>query len=155
MFPPPTTIATSTPRSATRLTVRAMLWMRSASTPYESGPMRASPESFSRMRRNAGLPLPAERWPFSAPSGTGEIYSFTNGKAREAPDHHVLARLCGNLRPKLLDRASVVLVGIDVLLTEKHVLLEPLPETPLRDLLAHVRRLALVCLCLEDRELAV
>ena len=40
MLPPPTTIATSTPRSCTRLTVRAIAWIRSASTPYGSGPMQ-------------------------------------------------------------------------------------------------------------------
>src|SRR5262245_12759180 len=57
MFPAPTTIAISTPlewRSRISSEIRST---SSRSTPYSSSPMRASPDSFSRTRSNAGLPF--------------------------------------------------------------------------------------------------
>src|SRR5215204_966957 len=57
MFPAPTTIAISTPwlwSSAISPAMRSTSWR---STPYSLSPIRASPESFSRTRLNAGLPL--------------------------------------------------------------------------------------------------
>src|SRR4051794_33863313 len=154
MFPPPTTTATSTPRSWTRFTVRAIEWMRSASTPYSSGPISASPESFSSTRRKAGLP-------FAAPgSDTIEIYPgtglgglFADAKAREPADNHVLTRLRRDVGAQLLDRPPLVPVGVHVLLLEQHDLLEPLPHAPLGDLLADLGWLALVGLLLEQRHL--
>ena len=53
------------------------------------------------------------------------------------------------LGPQLLDRAALVLVGVDVLLVQQDDLLEPLAQPALGDLLAHLRRLALVGLLLE------
>ena len=50
MLPPPTTIATSTPSDWTRATCEAMKPQVPGSMPYERDPMRASPDSFSRMR---------------------------------------------------------------------------------------------------------
>src|SRR5215212_5938445 len=152
MFPPPTTTATSTPRSWTRLTVRAMEWMRSASTPYWSGPISASPESFSNTRRKAGLPFPAPG------SDTRETYLsgclLPDPEAREPPDHDVLARLGRDLRAQVLDRAAVVTVRVDVLLMQEHDLLQPLAHPPLGDLLAYLGRLGVVGLLLEDSQLA-
>src|SRR6478609_8208574 len=54
MFPPPITTATSSPP--------ARSWASSstvcASRPKSAEPMRASPETFSRTRLNANVPLP-------------------------------------------------------------------------------------------------
>src|SRR4051812_4869536 len=116
MFPPPTTIATSTPRSCTRLTVWAMPWMRSASTPYSREPIRASPESFRRMRRKAGLPSPSTCATARNPNAPGDGPSVAHLEAREPADHDVLARLGRDVGPELLDRAPFVLVGVDMLL---------------------------------------
>src|ERR671914_188139 len=57
MFPAPTTIAISTPcswSSATSAAIRSTSWR---SRPYSLSPIRASPESFSKTRPKAGLPL--------------------------------------------------------------------------------------------------
>src|ERR1700722_13853410 len=54
MLPAPTTIATSTPCSCTSATCRATAATRSGSVPNSSVPISASPESFSRIRLNAG-----------------------------------------------------------------------------------------------------
>src|SRR3712207_1047780 len=128
MLPPPTTTATSTPRSATCLICAAMAAMRSLSAPYSSGPIRASPESFRRIRRNAGV-----RAPFPS---TGLL--LAHREPAEAADHHVLARLRGGLAPDLLDRAAVVLVRVHVRLAQEHDLVEPLPQPALGDLRTHV-----------------
>src|SRR5205814_2875145 len=98
MLPPPTTIATSTPRSATRCTCSAMAAIRSGSAPYSSDPMRASPESLRRMRRKAGLP-----------SSTA-LLLLAYRVAGEAADHHVLAGLGRDVLAQLLDRLAVVLL---------------------------------------------
>src|SRR5918994_76808 len=57
MFPAPTTIATSTSRSRSSAISPAIFSTSWRSRPYSLSPIRASPESFSRTRRNAGLPL--------------------------------------------------------------------------------------------------
>src|SRR4051794_14831 len=108
MLPPPTTTATSTPRSWTRLTVRAMLWIRSASTPYCSGPIKASPDSFSSTRRNAGPPFPptASDTPETYPSGSPSRL-LPDPEAREPPDYDVFTRLGRDLRTQLLDRPTL------------------------------------------------
>src|SRR5215211_2368554 len=57
MFPAPTTIAISTPcpwSSAISAAMRSTSWR---SRPYSLSPIRASPESFSSTRLNAGLPF--------------------------------------------------------------------------------------------------
>src|SRR3954454_23293156 len=81
--------------------------------------MRASPLSLSRILRNAG--------------GSG-----TNRETREALDDDGLAELARELVADLLDRAAVVLVGVDVLLVDEGDLLEPLAQLALGDLRAHV-----------------
>src|SRR4051794_17141533 len=104
MLPAPTTSAISTPRLATSWTCAAMPSTRSGSVPYSRPPIRASPESFSRTRLNAGSSdTPATivlRLPLLA-----------DGEPGEARDPHVLAGLRGDLRPHLLDRLAVVAVG--------------------------------------------
>src|ERR671920_377859 len=52
MLPAPSTTATSTPRSRTALSCSAIPCTVSASVPYSSGPIRASPESLIRTRLN-------------------------------------------------------------------------------------------------------
>src|SRR5918998_3445035 len=99
MLPPPTTTAPSTPRSDTCFPCAAIAAIRSLSAPYSSGPIRASPESLRRMRRNAG-------------SATALL--LAHREAAEAAYHDVLAGLGGGLAADLLDRAAVVLVRVDV-----------------------------------------
>src|SRR3954468_19445737 len=131
MLPPPTTIATSTPRSVTCFTAAAMAAMRAGSAPSSSPPSSASPDIFSRTRRKAALPL------LVAPSSaTGLLLSHL--EAGEAPDHHVLAGAGGDLGAQLLDRLAVVLVLVDVPLHQQHRLLEPLAQAPLDHLLLHL-----------------
>ena len=54
MLPPPMTIATCTPSSATSFTSRTMRSTVSRLIPKASAPMSASPDSLSRMRGYAG-----------------------------------------------------------------------------------------------------
>jgi hypothetical protein len=56
MLPPPTTTATSTPRSWTALISSAMARATFTSTPYACAPISASPDALSRMRLKAGAP---------------------------------------------------------------------------------------------------
>src|SRR5918994_676425 len=55
MFPAPTTIAISTPRSWSSAISSAICSTSCRSSPCSLSPIRASPDSFSRMRRKAGL----------------------------------------------------------------------------------------------------
>src|SRR5436309_1061995 len=110
-----------------------MAAIRSASAPYSADPMRASPESFSRIRLNAGRPPSPE-----ACTATLRLCLLADLEACEAADHHVLARLRGGRRPELLDRLPAVLVLVHVLLVQEDDLLEPFAELALRDLWAHV-----------------
>src|SRR3954466_7147886 len=126
MLPPPTTTATSTPRSCCLRPCSAIASIRPGSAPYSRSPMSASPESFSRMRLKAG------RAPSSdTPALTLRLDVLADLEAREAADHDVLARLCRGCCPHLLDRLAAVLVLVHVLLVEQHALLEPLPELAL------------------------
>src|ERR671933_1726347 len=135
MLPPPTAMATSTPRSATPLTALAMAAIRPGSAPYSRSPSRASPESLRRTRRNAGWPLREEA------CATGPLL-LADSEAGEAPDHHVLAGGRGELGPELLDRPALVLVRVHVRLAQQHHLVEPLAHAPLGDPLLDLLRLA-------------
>src|SRR3954470_14900033 len=55
MLPPPITIATSRPPERTSTSSRASVSTVWASRPYSRGPIRASPESFSRTRAKGTL----------------------------------------------------------------------------------------------------
>src|SRR3954451_20948245 len=122
MLPPPTTIATSTPRSVIPFTAVAMEAMRWGSVPKGRSPISASPDSFSRSRRK-----------------TGSLFS-ANLEPREATDDHVLAGLLRDVGAQLLDRASLVL-GVHVLLVEQDDVLEALLDLAFHDLAADVLRL--------------
>src|SRR5215208_5810054 len=122
MLPAPTTTATSTPRSCTPLICAAIPTTRSGSVPYSSSPISASPDSFRRIRSNAGR-LTA---------------SGSDREAREAADDDVLAGRAGERGAQLLDRLAVVLVGVDVRLLEQHDLFRPLAQLALGDLRADV-----------------
>src|SRR3954454_1686691 len=117
MLPAPRTIATSMPSSCSALIWSAMRPSVSGSVPKSRSPMRASPESFSRIRLKAGTCL------------------LAHGEAREAPDDDVLAGLGRQLGADLLDRLALVLVGVDVLLAQEHDLIEPLADLALGRLL--------------------
>src|SRR4051795_8081809 len=139
MFPPPSTIAISTPRSCTSLSSWAIASTVSGSVPYSSGPMRASPESLIRTRLKTGS---------SVNGGSGP-----HGEAGEAADHDVLAHRARQLRAQLLDRL-LVLEMADVDLIEQDDLLHPGLELALGDLGADV--LGLVGrLLLEDLQLGL
>src|SRR3954453_22714226 len=135
MLPPPTTIATSTPRSVIPFTAVAMEAMRWGSVPKGRSPISASPDSFSRSRRK-----------------TGSLFS-ANLEPREASDDHVLAGLLRDVGAQLLDRAPLVL-GVHVLLVEQDDVLEALLDLAFHDLAADVLRLV-GNLLLEDPLLAL
>src|SRR5215210_5808756 len=103
MLPPPTTMPTSTPRSATPRTCVAISAMRPGSAPYSSVPIRASPDSFRRMRRKTGA-VP------SRPPSADKPLLLPHREALEAPDHHVLAGLRRDCGTQVLDRPVAVLV---------------------------------------------
>src|ERR1035437_6336473 len=129
MLPPPTTIATSTPRLWTVATSEAIDGTRSGSVPYSRSPISASPESFSITRRKTGgLGVDASR----------SVVSVTDGEPCKASDYDVLAGLAGERCAQLLDRLAAVLVLVDVLLAQQHHLVEPLVEFPGDDPLADV-----------------
>src|SRR4051812_38069278 len=134
MLPPPTTIATSTPRSHTRCTSAAIAAMRSASAPYSALPISASPESFRRMRLKAGRAPSAEGCALSSKLSL----RLADLEASEAPDHDVLTRLRRGGSAELLDALAAVLVLVHVLLLEQDDLLEPLAQLALGDLRADV-----------------
>src|SRR5579884_3515985 len=129
MLPPPTTIATSTPRPWTAATSRAIAWTRSGSVPYSRPPISASPESLSRTREYTGGPAPA-------PGASAA--SSADGEPGEPADDNVLSGLGGQLRAQLLDRLAAVLVLVDVPLAQQHDVVEPLLELALDDPLADV-----------------
>ena len=63
MLPPPTTIASWTPRAATRDAWRAIRLTSSTLMPPSPGRQKLSPESFSRTRRKTGGPSAVTRRP--------------------------------------------------------------------------------------------
>src|ERR671922_420933 len=127
MFPAPTTIAISTPRSCTSLISRAIRSTSRRSRPYSCSPISASPESFRSTRPKTGrAPFPSTR----------------KGVTDEVEHLGVL------LVQRLPDRRAVV----DPFLVEQHVLAEEaLAEHSLDDLVAHLLGLRLDLLrALED-----
>src|SRR6202167_2198111 len=116
MLPAPTTIATSTPWSRTAVTWRATAATRSGSVPKSRLPIRASPESFRRMRLKAGA-IAGQPIPSAHASDRGRRLAqcprcrglLAYGEAGEAADDDVLAGRRGQLVAQLLDRLAVEL----------------------------------------------
>src|SRR5919198_3806783 len=131
MFPAPTTSAISTPRSATSWTWAAMASTRPGSVPYSRPPMRASPESFSSTRLNAG----SSGTPRTIVVRRPLLAHYESGEPRNA---HVLAGPGGELRAQLLDRLALVAVRAHVLLVEQGDVLSPFGELPVDDPLDEV-----------------
>src|SRR3954468_12237745 len=131
MLPAPTTPASSTPRACTAPICPATASTRSGSSPWSRVPISASPDSFRRIRLNAGGCSGS-----SAILGVGS--GLADGEAREAPDDHVLAGARGELRAQLLDGLVLVLLAVDVDLLEEDDLLEPLADLAARCALARV-----------------
>src|ERR1700710_845240 len=106
--------------------------------------MRASPESFSRTRLNAGGGVSL---------GTARASRLpADREAGEAAHDDVLAGLAREVGAQLLDRLVLVLVAVDVRLLEQDGLLHPLAQLALGDLRPHL--LGLVgSLLLEDAQL--
>src|SRR3954452_13164314 len=140
MLPAPTTMATSTSRARTSRTWCAIRSICSGSVPYSRSPIRASPESFSRMRLKAA-------------SGKAALL-LSHLEAREAGDPDVLAGLGRDLGAQVLDRLALVLVLVEVLLIEQDELGGPLLQLAVDDLLDDVLGLAVgLRLLLEDAPL--
>src|SRR6476646_7315523 len=98
MLPPPTTMATSMPPSRTSLISPAMRRTMAGSRPYGRVPIRASPESFRRMRfqRGVGDKVPPLRGSSvgGARTGRGDAHlALAQDEAHEAPDADVLSGL--------------------------------------------------------------
>src|SRR5207342_1237009 len=101
-------------------TSRTWLAMRSicsGSVPYSRSPIRASPESFNRIRVKAA----EAKAPLLLPH-------------LEASEADVLARLGRDLRAQVLDRLALVLVLVEVLLVQKDDLRCPLLDLAVDDL---------------------
>src|SRR5437660_7163875 len=84
MFPPPTTMASSTPRSATRDAWRAIRLTSSTLMPASPGRQKLSPESLSKTRRNRGGPYGEAASIIDSPSGP--FGSIGRGSTRLADD---------------------------------------------------------------------
>src|SRR3954471_7780579 len=146
MLPPPTTTATSTPRSCCLRTWSAIAAMRAGSAPYSRSPISASPDSFNRMRLKAGSASVMLSRSASVRTRRGRPKCWQCGALNlladlepgEAPDHDVLACLRGGRRAQALDRLPRGLVRVHVLLVQQHDLLQPLAQPPLGDLRSHV-----------------
>src|SRR3977135_1906506 len=108
MLPAPTTIATSTPWSRTSVTWRATALTRSGSVPYSSSPIRASPESFSRIRLKAGAIAVQSLYP-------PRRALLPDSSADEAAYHDVLAGRRRELVAQLLDGLALVLGVVHLL----------------------------------------
>src|SRR5690349_17463658 len=104
MLPAPTTIATSTPHSRTVATCLAIRSTSAPSVPKLWLPIRASPESFSRMRPKRG----------SAGESVTALTLFADAKVGEATDLDVLAGFRCQLLAQLLDRLALVFLLVDV-----------------------------------------
>src|SRR5581483_4529024 len=127
MLPPPITSATSSPSPRTSTSSRASVSTVWASRPYSDEPMRASPESFSRTRRNAAR-------------------CFRCGSAATRSRYGV-PRVVAQLDPLLLeeapDRVGRLVGAVPRLLGEHRLAEELLVQHALDDLVAHPFRLAL------------
>src|ERR1700744_2301775 len=121
MFPAPTTIATSTPGWRPEPPWVAIRSTSTPAVPYSWLPIRASPESFRRMRPNRS---PAIR-----------CLLVSDAEVGEAGDADVLAGFRGQLLAQLLDRLRVVFLGVDVLLIEQRHFRGPFFELTLDDFL--------------------
>src|SRR5260221_71007 len=97
MFPPPMTMAISTPSCWISLTSLAIWAVTAGSIPYCFSPMRASPDSLRRTRLYVGSDSEGIR--------TGIIPGlFPDLEPREAAHGDVLTGLCRSLRNELRDR---------------------------------------------------
>src|SRR4051812_41158470 len=113
MFPPPITIATSRPPDRTSTSSRASLSTVWASRPYSRGPIRASPESFSRTRWKGNAGCLADRVP------------------------GVIEQLHAPLGEVLADRRGRLVGPVPRLLGEHGFAVELLVQLALDDLLPH------------------
>src|SRR5438105_9300928 len=113
MFPPPTTIATSTSRLRTAASSAAIACTRSGSVPYSRSPISASPDNFKSTRR------------YAVGGAVAAIDSGTYREPCEAAHDDVLAGLGRERLAKLLDRLASMLVLIDVPLAKQDHLVEP------------------------------
>src|SRR5918996_1161910 len=129
MLPAPTTIATSTSRPRTSRTWLAIRSICAGSVPKSRSPIRASPESFSRMRLNRAE---AKR-----------VLLLPHLEAGEAGDPDVLAGLGCDFGAQVLDRLALVELLVEVLLVEQRDLGRPFLELSADDLLDHLLRLSI------------
>src|SRR5262245_16179977 len=129
MFPAPTTTAISTPRERTSTISSAIASTVSRSMPYCFEPIRASPESLSRMRANAG----AASGVATAPSAVGSESVTGSFCKREALElEHLGTRLGQRLADSLRCVVDPGLVG------EHPIGEEALVQHPVDDLLTRL-----------------
>src|SRR5262249_54827318 len=113
MLPPPITSASSSPSARTSTSSCASWSTVTASRPYSRGPIRASPESFSRTRLK-----PIARLRDCVPGVVEELDPL--------------------LLQVLRDRARRLVGAVPRLLAQHGLAVEALVELPLDDLVAHV-----------------
>src|SRR5690606_12119219 len=148
MFPPPTTAATWTPIRQTSRISPASRRTTLRSIPKPPSPARASPLSFTTIRRYSGCstssPLPPGPSELRAPSGLGRRRLFeplAPLEAREAAHSNVFAKAGGHFLHHLLHPAVRILHEG---LLHKAALLEKLLQPALHDPVQNVLRLPLV-----------
>src|SRR4051794_8009876 len=117
MLPPPITRAISRPSARTSTSSSASRSIVPASRPYSSGPMRASPESFSRTRLK---PI---------------------GRRLRDRVPGVVEKLDPLFLQVLRDRSRRFVAAVPRLLGQDRLAVEPLVQLTFDDLLAHVLRL--------------
>src|SRR5438093_5305122 len=128
MFPPPTTIESSTPERRTSAISSASDSIRSWSIPKSWSPESASPESLSRTR-----------WKLRAGAGAGVGLA-----AMQALLCHGEALELDHLEPDLVEHLADALARlVDPRLLLEHDLGEPLLDPTVDDLFAHLLRLLL------------
>src|SRR5579885_943624 len=126
MLPPPLTSAISSPSARTPTSSRASRSTVSSSRPYSRGPIRASPDSFSRTRRNAaGACLEA-----GAANSADRVPGVVEQLDAALPEH-------------VADRGGRLVRAVPGLLHQHRLAVEALVEHALDDLLTHVLGLAL------------
>src|SRR6266852_1755817 len=139
-FPPPTTMATWTPRVVTSLTSWATRRRTEAARPAWSGPPRASPLSFRRMRRYLGtdasdeMPAPSRTMRLN-PGGSGASAGTPSAPGRllvaefepgEPPNQDVLSEFRDRLGKEIAHPLAFV---SDEGLLEQYDVSEPLLKT--------------------------
>src|SRR6266508_3780253 len=104
MFPPPTTIAVSTPLRCTSAISAATTATRAGSMPYSRSPISASPDSFRRMRRNGEALAACSCATGSTLANSGDRVPGVVDELGTGLSQHLLDRRRGLLVPGLVEQ---------------------------------------------------